>query len=50
MVPEMFTIGPQDAAVDGYSLGCSYIELFSEKSMTSWHVLSTDNAKDFWVF
>lgn len=31
MAPEMFTIGHRGAAVDVYSLGCLYIELFGKK-------------------
>ena len=31
IAPEMFTIGHQGAAVDVYSLGCLYIELFGKK-------------------
>ena len=38
------------------SCGCLFTRLFihwtfwKKKSMASWHVLSTDNAKDLWVF
>ena len=48
MPPEMFDKSYMDTAVDIYSLGCLYIELFGEKSLarTDW---CRNNAESLWV-